>query len=599
MVRLQPMASLGERPEIKFEQEVLAWTDDVYEEADRELAESHDFKLVSKCIDFIEGKQWQAKARFGRSRPVSNRIFRQFIEMVGLLTDIEPDFKVKFYDSLDGFSEIEKLMNTMITAWAGDSDFEMRLSQAVMYGLIHTGPAKVQWNPALNGGLGDAEFKYLSPLHYMEIGTDSDTQDAEVCISRQIVTQQYLIRKYGDVAKAARPDMAISELPGRDMRPSRLGRESWQRLSPQLRKLMGNRQGGQMSKYPRMVLKEFWMKDDTKLAGSTSVQVGKPNTNFCYWVEPGMMLYPRGRVIIQSGGKILEDTCNPYWHARHPFAKYRAFRVPWKLSGASALEPLLMMQNIINRINGGVMDTINAAIEPTLIGPKAALSEAGWDSLDPGAPGGKIKYNNNTPRPPEFRKPPELGAYVLPFEQGIEKEMDMTSGSSAIQQATSKKQVPGGDSLDMIFNSRSTNIRLMGRGLQSFLTEVGFLTTATMLQFCDSRHRIAKFGSEGIVANDFEPIYGNVVPKGMEPETFVRKASFSIRKGSLLSIEKSEEVPWAFALRKQKDISRKMLLRKLNTNMDIQQNEKELKEEAAEQLALAGAAGALAHKGKK
>lgn len=592
------MASLGERPEIRFEQEVLAWTDDVYDEADRELAESPEFKLTSKVIDFIHGRQWSAKSRFGRSRPVSNRIFRHFIEMVGMLTDIQPDFKVKFYDSLDGFSEIEKLMNVMITAWAGDSDFEMRLSQAVMYGLIHTGPAKVQWNPALNGGLGDVDFKCISPLHYMEVGTDSDTQDAEVVISRQVVTQQYLLRKYGEVARGCRPDMEFSEMPGRDARPGRIGKTSWARMSPQLKKLMGQQMSGHMSKYPRMMLKEFWMKDDTKLMGSTSVRVGNPNSNWSYMVEPGELIYPRGRVIIQAGGKVLEDTCNPYWHAKHPFAKYRAFRVPWQLAGASAMEPLVAMQNIINRINGGVMDTINAAIEPTLIGPKAALSQQGWDSLDPGQPGGKIQYNNNSPRPPEFKKPPELASYVLPFEQQIEKEMDMTSGSSAIQQAASKKQVPGGDSLDMIFNSRSTNIRFMGLGLQSFLTEVGALTVGTMLQFCDSRHRIAKFGAKGLVANDFEPLYGNTIPKGMEPETFVRKASFSIRKGSLLKIEKAEEVPMAFALRKTKDLSRKMLFRKLDTNMDVDQNERELKEEMAEQLALAGAAGQLQHGAK-
>jgi len=120
-----------------------------------------------------------------------------------------------------------------------------------------------------------------------------------------------------------------------------------------------------------------------------------------------------------------------------------------------------------------------------------------------------------------------------------------------------------------------------------------------MLQFCDSRHRIMKFGAKGLVANDFEPLYGNAKPSGMEPESFVRKATFSIRKGSLLSIEKSEEIQWAFALRKMKDLSRKNLFRKLDVNMDIDQNDRELKEEMAEQLALAGAAGALQHGKKK
>jgi hypothetical protein len=594
------MSTVDERPELKFEQDVLDWTEDVYEEADRELAETHEFKLTSKIIDYIHGRQWSNRARYGRSRPVSNRTFRQFMEMVGFLTDIEPDFKVKFLDSINDFSEIQKLMNeSMLPDWANDSDFEMDLTQVVMYGLIHSGPAKVQWNPYLNGGIGGVEFQEISPLNFMMVGASRKVQDAEVIITRRLVTQQWLIRRFGNVAKACRPDMEFSQLPGRDSRPSRLTPNSWQRLSPQLRKLMGKREQSAMSKYPKLMLKDFWMKDDTILQGSVSQFVGRKDSNWGYWVEPGMPLYPRGRVIMTAGGKVLEDTCNPFWHAMHPFALYRPFRVPWQLEGLSVMEPIVAMQNIINRINGGVMDTIQSSIEPTIMGPRAAFSQGGWDSIDPGAPGGKIQYNNNTPRPPEFRKPPELGNYVLPFKQDVEKEMDMTSGSSAIQQATSKKQVPGGDSLDMIFNSRSTNIRFFGRALKSFLTDTGSLVVPTMLQFCDSRHRVAKYGAKGIVANDFAPIYGNSIPKGMEPEEFVRKASFSIRKGSLLNVEKAEEIQWAFALRKEKDLSRRNLFRKLNVNMDMAQNEQELKDEAAEQLALAGAAGAIAHKGKK
>ncbi|HZD32268.1 MAG TPA: hypothetical protein VE779_11470, partial [Candidatus Angelobacter sp.] len=91
------MADLDNIPPIQLEKEVIEWTDAVYEEAERELVEAHETKLTGKLIDYIEGKQWSSRVRYGRSRPVINRIFRQFIEMVGLLTDLELDFKVKFY----------------------------------------------------------------------------------------------------------------------------------------------------------------------------------------------------------------------------------------------------------------------------------------------------------------------------------------------------------------------------------------------------------------------------------------------------------------------------------------------------------------------
>lgn len=956
---------------LQLENSVIEWTEQVYSEAEQELSGSHELKLTGKLIDYIHGRQWSPQARFGRSRPVNNRLFRQFIEMVGLLTDIEPDFQVKFFDTRDGFSELEKLLNEMITMWANMSDFEMELSQTVMYGLIHTGYAKIQWNPALNHGLGDNQFVPISPINLMVVGSQARMQDAECIINRQPVTLAYLKRKFGRVADGVRVDAGISGAPAQMMRPAKMTPTQWSSLPPQLKRMLGQKEEGHSTKYPVALMKEFWMRDDSVWEGSESIRIGPELANWSYIVEPGMKLYPRGRVIVTAGRKVLEDTCNPYWHGNFPFAEFRPIRVPWQREGLcyddqtevltrrgwlkfsetnehdefatrqigtgkfewqksiarteepysgdmyhfhsrsvdimvtpehrmlvaglprplggstarkgeavvsakllaqygnhhtmipqtsvwegvelgiqhfncdleekiasmlakskrigragmteksvraiapltskpvdmsgddycafmgaflsegwtaprkvhisqhveskgykpfkellerifggniyhdgkdfivhrkqlrdycrqfgksyekyvpeeimnatprqlkifwdfymlgdghyakrssktgrgnherfaqrittaskkmagqlmeiaqkmgfsasiltrparkdvplfepgricqvresyvvslrgskamsakatkttytgtihcvtvpnsflyvrrngrptwcgnSALEPLAAIQNILNRINGGVMDTINAAIEPSIIAPKAAFSQQSWDSMDPGAPGGKFQYNNNSPKAPEFRKPPELGSYVLPFAQELMKEQDATSGSAAINQALGKKQVPGGDSLDMIMNSRSTNIRLMGRSLKSFLTDVGQMSVCNFLQFSTAKARAAVYGGRGLLDSDFTPMYGQLLPQGMEPEAFVRMVNFSIRKGSLLSIEKAEEIQIAFGLRKMKDLSRSGLYRKLDANIDVKQIEAELLEEAIINIKLAGAA---------
>lgn len=595
------MSAIGERPGTELEREVIEWLDGVYSEAEAELVKTPEYMLTTKIIDYVHGRQWSAKSRFGRSRPVKNRFFRQFIEAVGMLTDIEPEFQINIPDKIAGHSKLQTLLNKMITHWAEMSDFEMELSQVVMFGLIHTGYAKVQWNSALNGGIGANEFQPISPVNLMVVGAASKLQQAECIIHRKVVTMNWLIRKYGDIAKQVKPDSEFSDMPGMSQRPSRITRGSWSRLSPALRNMLGTKTDGVQSKYPHVILKEFWIKDDSVWRGSKSIVVGRSGTNWCYTVEPGMPLWPRGRVVATAGGKVMEDTCNPYWHALFPFGQYRPYRVPWQMSGLSLLEPLMAMQNIINRIGGGVMDCIQQAIEPGIIAPVGAFSQQNRDSIDTGAAGGKYFYNNNSPAKPEFRKPPELPNYVMMFEQDVEKEQDMTSGSSAASQALAKKQVPGGDSLEKIMNSRSTGIRLAGRSLHSFLVESGTLVTSNLLQFADSRHRVALFGADGLVDNDFDgPLYGNTIPDGMTGEQFVRKVRFGIKKGSLLAIEKEEKLPIAFALRKTGDLSRKNLFRLLDSNIDTTQNEQELKEEAAEKIALAAAAGAAApHGGKK
>ena len=597
------MAETVEKPGKTLEQEIIAWSDSVYDEAERELADSREIRLTSRLIDYISGQQWNAKSRFGRSRPTVNRLFRQFVEMAGLLTDIAPDFQVKFHNEDEGtdFNKLQDLLNEMIVMWAGMTDFEMELTQSVMWALLHTGYAKVQWNPAMNNGMGDCEFLPLGPLNVMTIGAGNRMQDDECVIARWPATIESLRRAYGELADGVIADLENGDAGGEVVRPGRMSQSSWIRLTPQLKKLLGKQnqaQDGRRTRYPKAMLKQFWFRDGSKNEGSETKRVGDERYNWSYMVEPGELWYPRGRFVIVAGGKVLQDGPNPYWHAMFPFAKLRLIRVPWNSNGVSPLEPIAMMSDIVNRINGGLMDMIRSVIEPRMIAPKAAFAQSVWDSLDPGAPGSKIMYNNNSPKSPEYPKPAELPAYVLAMKQDVEKEQDMTSGASAINQTLQKKQVPGGDSLDMIMYSRSIPIRFMGRGLTSFLTDVGTMVMANKMQFETSKSRIKKFGTKGLTDGDFEPFYGQWMQKGMQPEEFVRQAVFSIRKGSLLSIEKQDEVQVAFAMRKLGDLSRKGLYRKLGVpKADAEKIEGELMEEALLKAKLAGAAGAAPHKG--
>lgn len=589
-------------PAQRLEEEVLDWANPVYDEWERDLADSRETRITGKLIEYLSGQQWNAKSRFGRSRPTVNRLMRIFVEQCSLLTDIEPDFQVNFLSDDEAATKLQELLNEVIGLWARMTDFEMELTQAVMWSLLHTGYAKVQWNGAMNGGMGDVEFMPLGPLECGTLGAGKKIQDDECVIARWPVTIESLFRCYGELAKGVRADLESNDPIGGDlMRPPRMSQASWIRLPPALKKMLGKRGPNQpRSRYPKAMLKQFWFKDASIWEGKETIRVGPENRNWSYLVEPGCALFPRGRLIVIAGGKLLNDSPNPYWHAMFPFAKLRLIRVPWNSAGASAIEPQAMMQDIINRINGGIMDMIRAAIEPKILAPKAAFAQSVWDSLDPGAPGAKVAYNNNTPQKPEYPKPPELPAYVLTQKQDVEKEQDASSGGAAINQTLAKKQVPGGDSLEMILGTRSLPVRFMGRGLYSFLTEVGTLVTCTKLQFENAKNRVRKFGAKGLVDNDFEPYYGQFLNQGMQPEEFVRSVVFEIRKGSLLNIEKSDEVQIGFALRKMGDISRKSLLRKLGLKKaQIEEIEAELAIEMQQKVAVAGEAAGLTHHGKK
>lgn len=590
-----------------FEQEVISWTEDLYTQATEDKDREREIKESLKIIDYLEGKQWNDKARFARSRPVINKFQRHFWESVGLLTDLALDFTVKLFDKLNDYSAFEELLNKLAVHWAENNDFTDRLYDVVLYGLLHSGYAKLQWNSSLNGGMGDIELVPIAPWNIAFVGgSGQNIQQCEAVIYYHVVTIEHLKRTYGSTADRIKGDAEYSgdgSFGGTSasLRPAHISKDSWARIqgTPLQKILSGTQAPEDASQYPMVMLKEFWIKDSQINKSTEAVVVGNPLCNWSYIVEPGEMLYPRGRVIITAGGCVLEDAPNPYWHARFPFAEFKPYRVPWKQSGVSPTKPWIQMSNIMNRIYGGVLDMINSIIEPAIVAPKAAFPAADWDSLDPAASGAKIKYNNNSPRPPEFMKKADMPAWVFQYLGEIGKEYEMSSGASAVAQALGKKQVPGGDAIDKIIASRSFPMKVQSRGLTAFIKSVGYMGVADMLQFYSVAHRVAILGGAGITDSDFKPIYGTAKPEGQKGEDFVRKFQFIIKPGSTLSVEKDDKIQYAFALSKLGKLSDKGLYRILDQNFDYERNKQELIAEAKVKLALGAAAGAASGKGKK
>ena len=608
---IPPSSSPFQSPYQKLEMDVIAWTERLYELATEDRDRQKEVRDTFRTIEYLEGRQWHSQARYARNRPVLNKMRRHFWENVGLLTDLALDFQVKLYDKLNDFSQMEQLLNKLILHWAQTNQFEDRNYDVVLYGLLHSGPAKIQWNSALAGGMGDVQMLPIAPWQWATIGAGTDPQESECILYFPVVTKEHLVRRFGRVALDVECDMEYSgsSLQGQFTRPRHITPEAWARMGKTLHVSLGVRPSATASDSPYGMLmqKELWFRDASINESSRTVTVGphdkstgEPRVNWAYRVEPGMPLYPRGRVVVQAGGRVLEDQPSPYWHSMFPFPVFRPFRLPWSMSGQQLMKSWMQMNNIVNRIMGGMQDYLQGVIEPTLIAPKGAMPAADWDSLDPGAAGGKIKYNNNAPKAPEFAKKAEFPlAATFQYLNEINKEFDVQSGASAIQQALGKKQVPGSDSLETIMSSRSLPVRVESRSLASFLEQAGLMVISNMLQFYSVGHRVAIVGGEGITPSDYRPIYGEAIPSGMKPEDFVRKFSGVVRRDTLLNSQKESKQQLALYLRKSGDLSAKNLFRILDSNFDFETNKKELIEEARLKILLAAAAGALQGKGKK
>lgn len=595
-----------------LEKEVVEYCERLYTSAtDDDPEYAKGVKETIGLIDYIfENRHWQANARFSRNKPVLPKAARHFWENASLLTDLALDFQVQCFDHLDKHSSFEAMLNQLALHWAMRNQFESRTYDTVLYGLLHTGPCKVQWNSTLNGGMGDVQMVPIAPWQWVTLGTGADPEDAECTIYFPVVTKDHLIRRFGKTAMRVECDADFgAALSGNFNRPAGISKASWSNMGPALKRSLGIKtNAGGDDPYPKCVLKELWMSDDGRNEKSMTVTVGpsdsngNPLVNWAYRVEPGMQLYPRGRVICIAGGCVLEDQPNPYWHSKKPFPVYRPMRVPWKMQGNSTVKSWVLMNTTINKMMGGYLDSLYSINEPTLVAPKGAFPAGDWEALDPGAPGGKIKVNNNAPWKPDFAKRAEF-----PFTQAIQgidmisKEMDQSSGSSAMSQALNKKQVPGEGSLEMILSSRSLPVRLQSRALTTFIEDVGYMGIADMLQFYSAAHRVAILGDKGISPTDYRPIYGSLYSEnsGMKPEEFVRRYQITIKPDSTLFSQKGDKVQIALALRKMGDLSQKGLMRVLDPNFDSERNQRELIEEAKIKIAMGAANAALSGKGQK
>lgn len=601
-------AGLSESAALKLESDIIQWTDKLFDAATQDPDREREIKETFRLLDYLEGRQWGSSARRGRNRPVLNKVQRHFWDGVGLLTDLALDFQVRMWDRLNDFSDFEKMLNDLIIHWVMKNGYEDKQYDVILYGLLHTGPAKIQWNSKLNGGMGDCDMVPVAPWQWSTLGAGSNPQDAECIIYYPVVTKESLIRDYGPTARRVQCDSDYSpgSLQGQFHRPSGFSKTQWANMAQTLKMSLGikGNTGDTDAPYPMALKKEYWLNDDAVNNGPSTVTVGpadakgEPRVNWAYRVEPGERLYPRGRVIITSGGALLEDQPNPYWHAWKPFPVYRPLRVPWRMSGSMGMRSWMQMNNIINRVLGGMQDYLDSVIEPTLVGPKGAMPAGDWDALDAGASGGKIKYNNNAPKPPEFMKKAEFPiAAAKQFIDDVNREFDMNSGSSAIQQAMSKKQVPGSDSLDTILNSRSLPIRVKSRALASFAEEGGAMVISNMLQFYSVSHRVNILGNKGFSSSDFRPVYGEAIPSGMKPESFVRKFAGTVRRDSILESQKAEKKQMAIVLAKMGKLSDKKLFEVLDPNFPYEQNQKELLQEARLKIIVAAAAAAAQGKG--
>ena len=604
--------SSGDNPAFRFTQDyysrLSSWCDSAFDEAVQGQADVPELKEIQNSLDYLAGLQWKENMPSYRAKPVSNETLSMFWETVGLLTDVKPMFKITDLGGEGEYSKVESILNKLAKGWATQTSFERTLAFCTMFGMLTSAPAKIYWNPFAKGHSGDISdgdiaFDFMPPSCLLRLGKGGDDLQQDECvIHRHMETLEWIKRAYPRMGVLVKPEERASKYTANLQSSVTVSPQFYPQLSGGMARMMGVGEKNSIeSVYPKAEVREFWMKDATVNESGNVIWMGPEGAFWRYSVKPGQKLYPRGRVVIRANGVTLYDEPNPYFHRKFPFAVLGLYSVPWQSYAMSVVGPWCRQQDVLNQILAGLLQCVKKAINPPLLAAKSAIHPEALRAIDSSKPGLKVSYSQNAPSPPSWGQPPNVPPYVLNAYGMILKSMQQMSGASAMDGALGKKQVPGGDTLERITFSKTTPIRMMGRNMESFVNDVGGMWTADALQFYHAAHRMELLGPKGLTPEDMDANPGSLIPEGINSEAYVRRFHFKCDPGTLLTVQRQDKVQISFALRKNKDLSRKKLFETLDWNVNLKENDAELAEEMQAQAKAMAAAGVQpgGHGGKK
>ena len=556
------------------------WIQVALDERDSWMRDSREMKRLPQDIMYLMGDQWLGRRPSYKASPVNNRLLRSMEQTVAILTDIRPIYEVKSHD--DTFDDQATLMTNIIKAWWLKNDVDFQLAMAVIYAYLSTGFLRIVWNKNLCNGRGDFAIYPCSPYDVTPIGPAHNFQDWEGCIYEAIRPVSWFRRNFPGPGSMIQPNLELSRYAKPMQKPGNMGSMKFEMLSPQMQNWVGTPREFGDSAIAQTWYREFWIKDYSLNTSQNVIRMGEPGTNWYYEVKPGQALYPRGRLIMTGGSEhhVLYDGPNFFWHGKFPFVMLRLKPVPWQTHGLSELMSKIPLQDIVNTILAGVMDMIKKAVNPPLLFPDNAFSDAIKNALDPNMPNAKIGYNPMAAGKPEWQNPPNLPSYVSNMVQYAQNEMDDDSGLLDLGSIARKKVSPAGDTLEQLKESQQTIMRLRGRYIELGVRDLGEQMTPNICQFYTLNRRMWMFGRAGVTYQDvFDANLSTFVPAGHSPIEHSMLFSFEVGAGSLLNVNQGDQRMLAMALRRQKDMDRKTLYQQLDMEQIYSQVEKGLEQE--------------------
>lgn len=248
--------------ESESEARTKAWCNAAFEEAEGDQKVSDELRMVGEYVKYLQGTQWPTAGPSYRAKPVNNRMNRLFWELVSTLTDIRPVVDVRSVDRGPKLIQEEETINNRMRIWWSNNDIDQKVAMSVVYAILTTSFAKLEWDPKMHMGRGDFVLHPMAPDAVLPLKPGTDLQSAEACIYQDIKSVGSVQRKYPTKAHLVYPDSDLSQYSIDSGPPRNITPAQFSVLSPAMKQVLSK---GQFktgsSAYPVVRYREFWMKD--------------------------------------------------------------------------------------------------------------------------------------------------------------------------------------------------------------------------------------------------------------------------------------------------------------------------------------------------
>jgi len=540
--------------------------DNLMRQGQEELRSYNEFQEAERYIDFLSGNFWNKNRPQYRSRFYDNFLSEARTNKLAALSDIQPMMdvtsRVKAYKQQD--EVIQKYMRCL---WY-ENDLDLTLVSWIDHSLFGSGILKstaFEPNPASDSN--NFQFSSHGLDFVIPVGMNSDIQESGAVCYRAYKPLSYFQQRFGPAKCIGlqREATAMSKSMSGDQyaRPDAIPEYTWNAMGPSLRRRaamrLGPRKGSASASYspfPVIELQEWYIDDPETNETGREMLVKHPDLpvelhNFHYRVPPNWPLYPRKRLVIFAGSRVMYDGPSPYWHGMFPFTLLQLNPCVWNPGGISAYRDLVPLVQSMNRIGVGVDEAVMRALNGTWVFKRGHVPEAVFDAFIPGKPGQKLLVNPvadassvremtapNLPGQVEF-----WAKYLVDRIRQRQPVIDM-------QQLARKKQLPSGEAQEQMRDTMSGPMRLESRYIEAALKQAARQTVSNIIQYATLDERLKYLGDDGWTMQDFDYSPKMLSPHAGQKEDHWKRFSVTVRQGTQHGAARQQKKVEAFTMAK-------------------------------------------------